>query len=1157
MLRFLLLLALHASLVFPNHVVLAQSPWNIQTIREQIDRGEFRDVLAALQSWIGTDPAATAALPLQLQMLRAEALLGAGFYEEAGQAARSALARVTSDSSPSPGVVADAWYLVARTEMQRVHRSNETKEALEQAMTHAVVLAGPDGLRALRVKDRIALEFSAAGKSSDAEQILRDNLEKVGAASERDRLRFTNTLGIALLRQSKYPEARSTFAEAYEGRARLLSQSHPESLESQHNLGVSLRRLGRSQDADKEFAAASSLRMQTLGADHPDTLTTRTMIVRQLIDKSGFAEAARQAQQIVDAMSARLGEAHPKTIEVMGDLATSEFRLGNLTQGLSTYRRAYELGVTSLGETYPETMNVGHEYAGLLYQSGKFAEALSIFEKILTATRKIYNDEHRDTLATLHSIAVILSDIGRNDEAIEAYNYVISMFDKHGFQSNPNRMSVLNNLAVSLRAAGRYQDALTAIDEVVKFRKETLGAEHSLTLLSRSNLAATLAALRRYPEALEIHRDVYSTRVRRFGQEHPDTLRSLHNMASTFDESGEKQEARQLYEQIIEARMRVLGAGHLDTLISIRAFAGLLMETGDDQEARKQYQTLTTVVEKLRSEGTLSFALRRAFLSTVAPAYKALTFLDAQLGTFEEALSSAEMTKARTLLETSAARAMARSSILTPAEEGKLFDLEFQIGRLDGQIAATADVVVRADLTSRRNAIAAELAQLNARFRSERPKYRQATEVTQATADDLPQLLTKDSAFLSFVQDDSRTLVLWATDSGQRGVLFLPEFPHLAETIEAYRMALSKTDGVDGLRYPPPGISRQLIWRLADRSFRLQTVEAGAIEGATPVRDLDEIRLALSDWIFGSLPGTVQARRTWIISPDGPLAILPFDTLTLNGKVVIEEHDVALIHSLSVLRLTQDRARAYATTDRVPMLAIGDPVYQQDANPVDVAPGVGPKRGIDTLRAANPDKTPTWPNLPGTAQELTALGRLFDLRSGSNLFQGPAASVRTVAQLRQGRELERFRFVVFATHGYLDRQNPDLSGIVLSQVQLDEMNDGYLRAAELASYEFRSDLIVISACETGLGTWVSGEGILGLPFALYVGGNNTTMMTLWPIFDGSTADFIERFFRKVQAGTPFVEALSQTKREFAGGDAGMDRVPPAVWAPFVMYGGLY
>ena len=102
----------------------------------------------------------------------------------------------------------------------------------------------------------------------------------------------------------------------------------------------------------------------------------------------------------------------------------------------------------------------------------------------------------------------------------------------------------------------------------------------------------------------------------------------------------------------------------------------------------------------------------------------------------------------------------------------------------------------------------------------------------------------------------------------------------------------------------------------------------------------------------------------------------------------------------------------------------------------------------------------------------------------------------------------------------------------------------------LTTYAHNSKLLVKEG-DTGLGKVVQGEGILGIPFALYIAGNVDTIMTLWPIDDDSTAEFVRRFFTKVKNGTPESAALSQTKREFLVDKKYMQ---PVFWAPFVMYG---
>jgi CHAT domain-containing protein len=122
---------------------------------------------------------------------------------------------------------------------------------------------------------------------------------------------------------------------------------------------------------------------------------------------------------------------------------------------------------------------------------------------------------------------------------------------------------------------------------------------------------------------------------------------------------------------------------------------------------------------------------------------------------------------------------------------------------------------------------------------------------------------------------------------------------------------------------------------------------------------------------------------------------------------------------------------------------------------------------------------------------------------------------------------------------------------VLGQRRVTAEDDGYVTAAEWTGYTLRSDLIVVSACETGVGRVIEGEGIAGLPYALFVAGNRNSLLTLWPVADQSTAVFVERFFALLRAGRSQGEALAAVKREFAtSGRFGA----PVHWAPFVLWG---
>jgi CHAT domain-containing protein len=108
------------------------------------------------------------------------------------------------------------------------------------------------------------------------------------------------------------------------------------------------------------------------------------------------------------------------------------------------------------------------------------------------------------------------------------------------------------------------------------------------------------------------------------------------------------------------------------------------------------------------------------------------------------------------------------------------------------------------------------------------------------------------------------------------------------------------------------------------------------------------------------------------------------------------------------------------------------------------------------------------------------------------------------------------------------------------------------RRAALLQFPF--DLAVVSACDSGVGAWLSGEGILGLPFALYVAGNRSTLLALWPVYDDSSAEFMARFFARLKQGQPLGRALSATKKEFATGAAGEKLRAASFWAGYSLFG---
>ena len=337
-------------------------------------------------------------------------------------------------------------------------------------------------------------------------------------------------------------------------------------------------------------------------------------------------------------------------------------------------------------------------------------------------------------------------------------------------------------------------------------------------------------------------------------------------------------------------------------------------------------------------------------------------------------------------------------------------------------------------------------------------------------------------------------------------------------------------------------------WGLPDGSYRFLSLKAVPPKDTRAVTDVAEIANYLSTKLLLPIGADLQAKTQWIISPDGPLAQLPFELLSLGGQRVLEQRQVHYTQSLSIYAQAQAKEKQYRSLVRSKdLFAMGNPVYE-------------PLSGAAASRNARLRNAPLvteeqlkelkgfWPNLPGTKVEIDSLVRVFP---NSDTYMQAQASEARLQELNAAGALKNYRYLHFAVHGNLSTADPALSSLVLSQVNVKPGTDGFVTAAEWPAYDLRSDVTVLSACETGLGKTISGEGVMGLPFALFVAGSVNTVLSLWPVADDATAEFMKDYFAKLKAGQTPAQALSNTKREFAKGSRFSN---PVFWAPFVLVG---
>lgn len=293
-----------------------------------------------------------------------------------------------------------------------------------------------------------------------------------------------------------------------------------------------------------------------------------------------------------------------------------------------------------------------------------------------------------------------------------------------------------------------------------------------------------------------------------------------------------------------------------------------------------------------------------------------------------------------------------------------------------------------------------------------------------------------------------------------------------------------------------------------------------------------EVGRLLYDYLIGPVEEYIQDKKHLIFIPDGILAFLPFETLTMpDGRYLIEQYDISYVQSLAVSELISQRNYP---SDRIDLLGIGGAHYQVESNSL-----------INSVYNSLFEEG--WKDISGTLEEIQNIGAYFPK---SDLLTGDDASESMIKLLSTKNELRRYKIIHFATHGFVLPEQPDLSAIVLSQKNLGNY-DGYLNVSEIANLKFEADFVNLSACETGLGKIYGGEGVVGLSQAFLIAGANSMSVSLWQVADASTRDFMTGFYELIKSGRPYYQAMAEMKRNFINAGVYDD---PFFWAPFVFYG---
>jgi CHAT domain-containing protein/tetratricopeptide (TPR) repeat protein len=938
------------------------------------------------------------------------------------------------------------------------------------------------------------------------------------------------------------------------------------------------RAITKYSEAARLFGVAEDFRMQF------HTLKTVGMIAELQAEPQKALDVYTQALSLVS------------YLDNAQEPAATYFDIARVHRGLYNYAKAIEYFELALPlfRTNANRKKEGETLVALGNSSNDLGEkqkAFDYFNEAL-ALSQADNNAAGQLLALTHIGGIYLT-MDLPQSALDYYRQALVIAENLKRRMDP--AILLNNMGKAYSDLGDHQQALEAINQSLKMRRE-LG-DVTGEGLSLSNMGRTYFLLGEYAKALEHSNQallLYEQANYRIGKSVV-----FSNLGRCYQVLGDKEKAADFYHQALQLNRSI--EDKKSESVILYNLAKLESERNNRQQAINHIAAAIEIIESLRTKITIQ-ELRASYLASSQSFYELYIDLLMQAGSTEQvafALHLAERARARTLLDSLRETGIDIRQGVDPRTLKRERELKTALNSKSNALmrllALNQSGESAAQVKQEIDTLKTQLQQVEAMIRQASPRYAALTQPQPLTLPEIQkQVVDENSILLEYSLGENRSY-LWAITP---------------TAVTSYN--LGKRADIESVarRYYELLTSR-------NRFVRFETAAEKRVRVAQEDIEMTEIANTLSQMILAPVAALLGAKRILIVS-DSALQYIPFASLPVGKQSATQNtflgaaNEIVNLPSASTLAVLrrENKNRAVASKS---IAIFADPVFNKNDARFTLAKSQQAKNQSLVARTRNSAHTrnaqaiegrkETTGNSPST-QQTAALPPTQTVKTGatkkarfrehdltraatevgfaddaanSEGFTLPRlpftrreasaiASLTTPAQRIEAvdfdankeavltQDFSRYRYIHFATHGFLNTTHPELSGIVLSMVDEDgNPEDGFLRAHEIYNLKLPAELVVLSGCRTGLGKEIRGEGLIGLTRGFMYAGAARVLVSLWDVSDEATAEFMSRFYQAM-LGKEQVTAAAALRAAQVLMAKDKRWGAPYYWAAFVLQG---
>ncbi|HEV2992718.1 MAG TPA: tetratricopeptide repeat protein, partial [Candidatus Angelobacter sp.] len=1052
---------------------------------------------------------------------QAQALSKAGKPLEAAAQFRQAASRISS-TQPQFAWVGQWLVLQSGDMLAAAEKLEEANDAYEEVFRPTEVSASGTNYLLWHWANRI---HDQTGPGEEIERARSFNLMGLAARARGDRSQAEEYYLCALgIEEQKSPDGldladtlnnlgvlaeivgNHAKAEEYHRRALVIEQKLiPNSLDvaaALSCLGLIMNARGDRQQADEYFRQALEIE-QRLAPNGLDITVEAFSTLGPHARLRDDNEAAKQYLLQAIAIQERLD---PESLAMANNFATLglvAIELGNLIEAEQYHRQALAIRQKRASGGLGVAKSLSS--LGLIARGrGEFRQAEQYLRQALAIEKQGFGtDSFLGTILT--NLGVVLMDRNDLEEAEKCLSEALKIQEKEepGGRDVAARFNNLGTVALDAGdpvKAQKYQ--MKALEIQQKLAPDSLD-----TAWSFNNLGNVLMVQNDLAGAEHYYREALRVRER-LAPGSVFVAQTLNHLASVLYRKDKSSEAQEDYQQALAIQEK-MAPGSMGEAEALAGLASIMRDRGQVDQATQLFERALASLESQTEHLGGSAEIRSSFRANALTFYSDyIRFLIEQKQP-EQALNVLERSRARVLLETLAAAQVDIRQGVTPSLLQKERTLQVEI---ESRTNARVQILAGNHREEQAQAIEKEIKELLRQYqgvedeiRVSSPAYAALTHPKPLIATEIQQqVLEPGTLLLEYILGEERSYVFAVTSTSVAAF----ELPKKAD-IET--------------------VARQVYEMLSARSHASQT--ESAVQRTLRVQDADsrypEVAAKLSRMILGPVASLLEGQRLLIVR-DGileyvPFAALPSPVQNAESKPLIVDHDIVNLPSASVFQVLRQQEAGRRKADKA-IAILADPVFQANDTRVK-GPGTKDLRAklaaadrtadSDLLRSATEvgalDGRLNFPRLLFSRKEADAILRIAPPKQALNALDFNASLATAV-----GPKLSHYRIVHFATHGLINSLHPELSGLVLSLVDKQgRSRPGFLSLEAIYNMTLPVDLVVLSACETGLGKQIQGEGLLGITRGFMYAGASRVVASLWNVNDAATAQLMSKFYNGI------------------------------------------